>query len=172
MFFVDVIPDVAGEGSPCIASIADGERSATEPPPKPRFVCVQVDFQGTRCGRMRLGLEPELAAYCHEGFQPDDLDTAFSETNDGPETKGGPVLSGGSVESSILELANIVCGSFLSNAWPNGLFRVEEPRMLWGATLSARLAADAPNGPMAASCAFQTTEGRLEARIYLELRAE
>lgn len=167
MFFVDVVcqGDAANPAGPPAGSV-----SAPNPPTK---LWVEVCFEGSRSGCVRLGLHPTLALYCHEGFQPEDepAGDAFDFDQPPPAEPAGlraeSLQPGTAPEQSLLELGNIVCGAFLSNAWPQGLFRVKEPVII----ASGYAPGAHPAWSLGVSCDCQTTEGPVEARAYFDHQA-
>lgn len=181
MFFVDVdSPQNAGarpgSAAPSPASPPEDPRPPEEGKlPKETKLWVEVCFEGTRDGCVRLGLHPSLAFYCHEGFQPDDAlaDDPFSLDfhQDAPEESPDPMPElrqlTPAVQHSLLELGNIVCGAFLSNAWPQGLFRVKAPVIIGSGSAPGAIASQT----LAACCACETAEGPVEARAYFHQEA-
>lgn len=162
MFFVDVGPAASPAGRALEPSSAI--------PPKDETLWVEVPFEGTRQGCMRLGLEASLARYCHEGFQPEDVGDGDPFAMDGEQFPAEPAAAprmedavpDAAQEQSLLELGNIVCGAFLSSAWPQGLFQVKEPRRL----PCAKPPDSERSYSLGVSCRCETTEGQVEARVY------
>lgn len=167
MFFVDVVSqgDADNPSRPPANSVSG-------PHPQPKL-WVEVGFEGSRNGCVCLGLDPALALYCHEGFQPDDapVGDAFDFDPVPPaepaEERALSLQPGTAAEQSLLELGNIVCGAFLSNAWPQGLFRVKEPVIIGSANATS---ADASRA-LGVCCECQTTEGPVEVRAYFDQEA-
>lgn len=175
MFFVDVDSPQSAGSRPGPAAPSPSDSPEDSKHPEDCKVWVEIRFEGTRDGCVRLGLHPSLAFYCHEGFQPDDAPAddpfALDFHQDAPEEFPDPVpvprQPTPAVEQSLLELGNIVCGAFLSNAWPQGLFRVKAPAIVGSAS--------APGGgappTLAACCTCETAEGPVEARAYFHQEA-
>ena len=166
MFFVDLVDEEAAAIEDDSFDVEPQSGPATEPDGDP--FCLEVTYRGTSSGLLCLTIDSQLAAYCHEGFQPAD---DGMEMMDPLDESASPEAA--EVSFSMLELANIVCGAFLSNAWPDGLFRVEEPVLIYQPGMTAMPAHDRPKFivgqslALAVSCDCLTTEGRIGARIYL-----
>jgi hypothetical protein len=167
MFFVDVVSH--GDAENPAGQLAN---PVSGPDPQTKL-WVEVCFEGSRTGCVRLGLHPTLALYCHEGFQPDDqppgddFDFDQSPPAEPAALRALSLQPGTAAEQSLLELGNIVCGAFLSNAWPQGLFRVKEPAIIGSGNAPS---ADAAR-TLGVCCDCQTTEGPVEARAYFDQEA-
>jgi hypothetical protein len=96
------------------------------PQPPPASICAQVEFTGSHDGRMQVALEPGTAATLTGNFLglPDPVD-------------GVPAPAGELRDSTLGELANICCGSFLSRFVPRGSFSIRPPVLLPAAPASA-----------------------------------
>lgn len=91
------------------ASLAPAEE-ATEKEAQD-VICVQVGFRGSRAGALQLRIAQATAAQLHDDFT----------AGDGTASAHEAVLDG------VGELANMICGSFLSNTDPGGEYRIARP---------------------------------------------
>lgn len=165
MFFVDLVDEeaaVIADDSPDADAYPCAEATLDQDP-----FSLEVTYRGTSSGLLCLTIDSQLAAYCHAGFQP--ADDGLEMMDPLEETANAEAVE---VSFSMLELANIVCGAFLSNAWPDGLFRVEEPVLVCRPGMSGIPTQDQSKfisgQPLALtlSCDCLTTEGRIGARVY------
>lgn len=152
MFFVDVLDEM-----PAPDLHPAGARSE-----EMRSYRVRVHFHGDHSGLLDVTIEFALAAYCHIGFQPSDGFSAPEEVmDDDMDEDSDPTVS---LTESVLEMANIVCGSMLSALWPDMLFSVDKPTL-------------APEGEMPAlppdtACRLATAEGFVTAEFWLDSRPD
>lgn len=97
----------------------ESEPFETADPPE-TALCAQVEFSGSHAGQMQVALESETAATLTENF--------LGLGEDGHEEKAEDEYA---LELSTLgELANICCGSYLSRVYPRGSFAIRPPEVL------------------------------------------